>query len=444
MKRKLRKILLFLGDWGILYLSLFVLTALRYGNDWQIQWDQHFRPFSFIFPIWLIALYSSYLYETRFLRPSIDALRAVGASVFIALVGSIAAFYIFPPGLIYPRRNMVLFALIFTLLLLLWRFIAYKVVRSQVKTNVLFLGKSKEVDELKKFFEDNPSLGYNCHDIVEDIPNKTDVIASMVKDDNIGLVVVKPPERSHKIKGLFSLLSSGVTVIELGEFYERLLNKVSPELVDDTWFIKNLENVNLGVYEFGKRVLDILISIIGLIVFLILFVPMALLIKLDSKGSVIFKQKRVGKNNKIFEMYKFRTMKSLAKDGSAETKGVEWTKENDSRITKAGRLLRLTRIDELPQFWNILKGDLSFVGPRPERPEFVEELNKDIPHYDMRHLVKPGLTGWAQINYEYGDSVEDAFIKLQYDIYYAKKRSLMLDLAILLKTAKIVLTRQGR
>lgn len=137
-------------------------------------------------------------------------------------------------------------------------------------------------------------------------------------------------------------------------------------------------------------------------------------------------------------------MKALAPDGSAETQGAKWAKSNDSRVTKVGRALRNTRIDELPQFWNILIGDLSFVGPRPERPEFVEKLRKVVPHYDIRHLVKPGLTGWAQINYRYGASVKDAHTKLQYDIYYAKKRSLMLDLAIILKTMKIVFTGEGR
>lgn len=136
-------------------------------------------------------------------------------------------------------------------------------------------------------------------------------------------------------------------------------------------------------------------------------------------------------------------MKVFGKDGSAEVGGAQWTKKGDSRITKIGGFLRKTRLDELPQFWNILKGDMSFVGPRPERPEFVSKLEKQILYYNIRHLVRPGLTGWAQINFEYGDSVEDARIKLQYDIYYAKKRSLTLDIAIIVKTVKTILTRQG-
>lgn len=444
MKRKLRKMLLLAGDLGILYLSLLALVLVRYGSQWQIQWDQHFTPFSLIFPIWLIALYSSYLYETRFFRPSIDALRAMGVSVFISLVGSISAFYIFPPGLIHPRRNMVIFAVIFGVLLFLWRFLAYKVARRQIETSVLFLGAGDEVEELKKFFKDNPDLRYNCQEVIEKVPKDFKKVAETVREQKISLVVVKSPDKPHYVKSLFPLLSSGVAVIALEEFYERLLTKVSPEMVDDTWFIRNLENINLGVYELSKRLLDIFFGFLGLLGYMILFLPIALFIKSDSKGPVIFKQKRVGKNNKVFDMYKFRTMKALSEDGSAEIGEATWTQENDSRITKVGKFLRLTRLDEFPQFWNILKGDLSFVGPRPERPEFVGELNKVIPHYDMRHLVKPGLTGWAQINYEYGDSVEDARIKLQYDIYYAKKRSFILDLAIILKTIRIIATRKGR
>ena len=444
MRRNFRKILLFLGDWALLYLSLLLLVLIRYGADWQTFWDTHFTPFSLIFPIWLITLYGSYLYETRFFRPSIDALRAMGIAVFISIFGSIAAFYLFPPGLIQPRRNMVIFAAIFGVLLVAWRYLAYKAARTQVQTNVLFLGKTKEIDEIDKFFKDNPDLRYTNKGVINKVPTKFDSIAKQVKEDDISLVVVRAPEKSSYVKTLFPLLSSGITVIELSEFYERLLNKVSPEMLSDTWFIRNLENLNLGVYELSKRAMDILIGVVGIVFLTIFYLPVAITIKLDSRGPVIFKQKRVGKNNVEFYIYKFRTMKALAPDGSAETKGATWAKKNDKRVTRIGKFLRVTRIDELPQFWNILKGDLSFVGPRPERPEFTEELAEKIPYYNMRHLVKPGLTGWAQINYGYGSSIEDSRVKLQYDIYYAKKRSLMLDLAILLKTAKTILTRQGR
>ncbi|MEX2054015.1 MAG: exopolysaccharide biosynthesis polyprenyl glycosylphosphotransferase, partial [Candidatus Colwellbacteria bacterium] len=305
---------------------------------------------------------------------------------------------------------------------------------------VLFLGEGDQVKELIKFFKDNPELKYQSVGVVEDKAGANKDVLERIEKGGVSLVVV----RSSSKLDIFSVLATGITTIDLEEFYERLLNKVSPEMLDDTWFIKNLENINLEAYKFGKKVMDVIVGIFGILVLIVLFIPISLAIALDSRGPIIFSQERVGRGGKLFRIYKFRTMKALSSDGSAEIKGARWAKADDKRITRVGRFLRDTRADELPQFWNILKGNLSFVGPRPERPEFVEKLQKEIPHYNMRHLVKPGLTGWAQINYEYGDSVKDALIKLQYDIYYAKKRSLILDMAILLKTMKVIFTRQGQ
>jgi lipopolysaccharide/colanic/teichoic acid biosynthesis glycosyltransferase len=160
---------------------------------------------------------------------------------------------------------------------------------------------------------------------------------------------------------------------------------------------------------------------------------------LTDGGRVLFRQKRVGQNGRIFEIVKFRTMKA-----NAEQNGPQFAQKDDPRITKFGRFLRLTRLDELPQFWNILTGNLSLVGPRPERPEFVDEFEKKIPYYQVRHLIKPGLAGWAQLNYEYAANLEESYKKLQYELYYIKNRSLLLDLSILLKTIRLVLARAGR
>ncbi|MBZ9569449.1 sugar transferase, partial [Patescibacteria group bacterium] len=182
-----------------------------------------------------------------------------------------------------------------------------------------------------------------------------------------------------------------------------------------------------------KRGFDILFSLFGLLITAILFPFIALAIKIDSPSPMFYSQKRVGKDGKIFTIYKFRTMKA-----GAEKEGPRWASSDDPRITRVGKVLRAIYIDEFPQFYNILKGDISFVGPRPERPEFVKQLKKKIPYYGVRHLVKPGFTGWAQINYHYGASVEEAREKLQYDLYYIKNRSFFLDLGIILKTIKII------
>ena len=339
---------------------------------------------------------------------------------------------------------MVLFAMIYAIILTLWRWLFYKTAGRKIKTNLIFIGGGNEVKELNEYFNEHRHLGYENKGEISELPENIEPLEEKIKNEGIRLIVVNGKENERFSKHLFPLLASGVVVMELEDFYESVLEKVSTETFSDLWFIKNLEDINANVYKIGKRFIDALIGITGLVLLIVLYIPIAFVIKVTSRGPIIFKQRRVGKNSQEFTMYKFRTMKALSEDGSAETEGPRWTTEGDERITSIGKLLRKTRLDELPQFLNILAGTMSFVGPRPERPEFVKELGKKIPYYNMRHLVRPGLTGWAQINFEYGDSIEDARIKLQYDIYYAKKRSIALDVAIILKTIRTVITRQGQ
>ena len=188
-----------------------------------------------------------------------------------------------------------------------------------------------------------------------------------------------------------------------------------------------------------KRILDVILSLMGIILFLPFAPIIAVMIKLDSPGPVLFKQLRVGVGEKTFHLYKFRTMRQDAEKNS----GAVWATEDDPRITRVGRFLRKSRLDEVPQLFNVLRGDMSFVGPRPERPEFVNKLNERVPYYATRHTVKPGVTGWAQVKYPYGASEEDALDKLRYDLFYIKNYSLLLDLVIILETVKVVLFGRG-
>lgn len=445
MRISLKKLVLLVGDWAGLYASLFLLMLIRYGADWEANWDIHLRPFSLVFPLWIVTLYGTYLYETRFLRFNINTLRVIGTAIAIALVISILAFYVFPPGLIYPRRNMVIFGAIYGAVLAFWRWLFSQALKNRIKTNVVFIGGGTETDELLTFFKDHPHLGYETKGVFDERSFDPETVERLVREKGVRLIVAKSPhDGAHLTKHLFQILASGATIIDLEEFYERTLNKVSPEMLNDPWFIRNLENMTRDAYQFSKRALDIAIALLGL-VFLSPFLTLAaVFIKLDSKGPVLYKQERVGKQGKVFTIYKLRTMRALAPDGSAETEGAVWADPGrDARVTRVGKILRRWRIDEVPQLWNVLTGDMSFVGPRPERPEFVKELRERIPYYDMRHLVRPGMTGWAQINYGYGKSVEDARIKLQYDIYYARNRSIVLDLAIIVKSMKILLTTTG-
>jgi sugar transferase (PEP-CTERM system associated) len=233
----------------------------------------------------------------------------------------------------------------------------------------------------------------------------------------------------------------GVRIYDLTDFYERFLFKLPVLNLRDGWLIlaHGFDLLHHTIELRAKRVIDVVLSFALMLALSPLMLATAIAIKVDSKGPVFYRQMRTGLNGVTFRLYKFRTMVE-----EAEKFGPQWAEKNDPRITRVGRFLRSTRIDELPQLWNVLLGDMSFIGPRPERPDFNNELEAAIPYYDLRHLVKPGITGWAQVLYPYGASVEDAREKLQYDLYYIKNYSVMLDLVILIRTMRVVLVGRGR
>jgi exopolysaccharide biosynthesis polyprenyl glycosylphosphotransferase len=233
----------------------------------------------------------------------------------------------------------------------------------------------------------------------------------------------------------------GVNVIPMPLLYERITGRVPVEHVDNHWMVVlPFEDDSLfNPYRSLKRILEVLLALIGIGIFLLLLLPIALLIRMDSRGSIFYTQERVGLNGRIFKLYKFR---SMVQNAEAAT-GAVFAGQNDTRVTRIGRFMRKTRLDELPQLINILRGDMSLIGPRPERPQHVVRLTKTIPFYRTRLIVRPGLTGWAQVRYKYGSTDEDALVKLQYDLYYIRHHSLLLDLNIMLRTIGKVLTLSG-
>ncbi len=255
------------------------------------------------------------------------------------------------------------------------------------------------------------------------------------------VIVVALSER-RKIFPLRDVLRcklNGIQIMEAPSFYELVQGRLMLESITPSWFIFSNGFRRTSKFSICKRFIDIVLSCIGLLLTLPFFPLIALAIKLDSPGPVFFRQERFGNKEKRFELYKFRTMRQDAEKGT----GAVWAEKNDPRITKLGHFFRGSRIDEIPQLINVLKGDMSFIGPRPERPEFVEKLKQVIPYYSKRHFIKPGLTGWAQVRYPYGSSVEDAVEKLRYDLYYIKNISPFLDTLIFLETIKVVLFGRG-
>jgi len=232
----------------------------------------------------------------------------------------------------------------------------------------------------------------------------------------------------------------GVMVVDIRSFYEHVVQRLPLSQINDEWLLQT-EGFSLntrGSLRRLKRALDVMISSVMIVVTLPITLLAALIVRLESPGPVIYRQDRVGLREKEFTVYKFRSMRQ-----DAEKNGAVWASQNDARITRFGKIMRKTRIDELPQLWNVLKGDMSFIGPRPERMTFVHELKKNIPYYSLRHTVKPGLTGWAQVCYPYGASEEDARRKLEYDLYYIKNMSILLDIRIIFKTMGVVLFPKG-
>ena len=240
---------------------------------------------------------------------------------------------------------------------------------------------------------------------------------------------------------LMKVRFAGVEILNLSQFFEEIEKKVPVDFLSQEWFIfeKGFELFHNPLGLRVKRILDLMLALVLLAITWPIILVFAILIKLESKGPAFYSQIRTGLNDREFPIFKLRSMIT-----DAEKQGAQWAKSNDSRVTRMGKIIRLTRIDELPQLWNVIKGDMSFIGPRPERPEFNVDLEKKIPFYKLRHLVRPGITGWAQVMYAYGASVEDSKQKLQFDLYYIKNFSFVLDMLIIFKTVRVVLFGKGR
>lgn len=448
-KLKFKKVILLLGDVACLYLALFLTLLLRHNKVYTNKiFLLHLPCFSIIFIFWLIIIFSFRFYEVnKPLTKKYNLLLSIFNFSLINFFISILYFYIIPQNVITPKTILVINIIIFGLLFYLWRMLASKILYSQsIKKNTIIITND---ENLVQEIINKPELEFNiraCVDLettfissnLEKI--KINEIYNFVKENNIlNIIIDEDILNQNQISNeLSQCLNLRVNFIRTNDFYEQFLGRVSIQNINSVWLINNLNENKKWAFDIFKNVLDKILAIIFLIPSIALTPLIIILIKLDSRGSVFFTQIRTGKNNKKFLAIKFRTMKN-----DAEKDGPQWAIENDHRITKIGKFLRKTRLDEIPQLINIIKGDMGLVGPRPERPEFINKLEKEISFYKERLLVKPGLTGWAQINYPYGNSIQDSLEKLQYDLYYVKHRSLVLDLSIILKTIYTVIKKDG-
>jgi sugar transferase (PEP-CTERM system associated) len=407
---------------------------------------------AFVTGLCQLCFYYNDLYDLTVVNTSrelvIRLLQAAGAATIVLGVAGLTV-----PSLMLDPSTFVTALAVFVVAILTWRLaFNYLAHDPHLEEHVLIVGTGHTARLIARQIGRQQDFAYRLVGFVDEgegveLVRQHDVLGTasemtrIIAEHHVDRIVVGLSDRRGRlpIEELLRAKLSGVRVEDATTTYERLTGKILIDDLKPSWLIFSDGFRASRFTRFVKRMLDLSLSIIGVVPALPLMALTALAIKLDSAGPVLYSQERVGENGRVFTVYKFRSMRA-----DAERSGQPiWARDKDDRITRVGRFIRLTRLDELPQLWNVLRGDMSFVGPRPERPFFVEQLAREIPFYLQRHAVKPGLTGWAQVKYQYGSSVEDAMEKLRYDLYYIKHMSVFFDLTIVLDTVKVILFGKG-
>lgn len=457
---RIKQLMLIGGDWLSYVLAFYVSLFIR--NLQSPTWDkieQHISLFFILFLSWLIINFVNGLYDLSELKKQKFKLYFLEASI-LSLIFSIIIIYIWPNKTINPKTILILNILLGYTLSFFWRKIYNTFVgEKKIFNKIAFVGFESETAKLIKIIEDRPELGYKIIFLFDpenkieqndfpffDILHDSQKILETCKKNKTQMLIVSPKLKQNQIlnQQIYKLLFSNIEINDLTSFYEVITGRVTPSVFSESWFIENLKTEKQPIYKKIKSLLDYLIGAVIATFFIITFPFIFLIIKINSPGPVFYRQERVGKNGKIFWLYKYRSMHALNKDGGAELDGAEFATTHDNRITKVGKFLRKSRLDELPQFINLLKGDITLIGPRPERPEIVAQLVEKMPYYNLRHITKPGLTGWAAVHQHYTDTLEKSLEKLQYDLFYIKNKSFLLDLSILLRTINVILRMKGQ
>lgn len=445
----IRTLILLAGEAMIVCLSFLLGMALQHHDDLYVALNYEGGYFKILLVTMLALVFSHWfdlydpthsnekgeLYFRLLLVPGLLALILAGMG------------YLFPTLL--PGNNAAFAGLvILTLALFSWRAIYGWLVRQPYfRERVYVLGMGERAQRLVNGLQSRSELGVEVvgwSGNVEGAPTREAVASHLmeqISEKNVHRVIVAMPDRrgTLPVRELLQLRLQGIKVEEAATWLERMSGRIEVEQLYPSWLIFTEGFRFNAAFMAVRRLLSILVSALLLLAVLPIIPFVILAIKLDSPGPILYRQKRMGRGGVIFYCYKFRTMRP---DAEADT-GPTWADNDDPRITRIGKVLRISRLDEIPQVWCVLKGDMAFVGPRPERPEFVEWLTQEIPYYPVRHAVRPGITGWAQIRYKYGNTLEDAREKLQYDLFYIKNASIGLDLLIMFQTIKIVILGRG-
>ncbi|MDD5634015.1 MAG: sugar transferase [Candidatus Omnitrophica bacterium] len=457
-RKKRFELYLIVIDTILLCAAFYLAAMIRFGFGKSFEYIRiNTGPLSVTVIIFLSLFYLGGLYEVRRLSNYLKIAISVCITVVLSMLLSSFIFYAdisFKVGRGVFAINSLFIIIFVTAARFLFVLTASKKVFDQ---NVIIVGTGEAAKDVINTLNKCPTSLYNVVGVIREdnqkisdnlvsghrILGKINEISRIVEENKINIIILTTfePDKKKILENLRICRYRGTEIINVISLYEELEGQIPLKYVDDEWlFASSVKYPNFHVKKL-KRFMDIMGSLLGLILTLPVCFIAAMLIKFDSKGPIFYKQKRVGRFGKVFRVIKFRSMINRAEKG---TGGPVWSQEKDPRITWVGRWLRRLRIDEIPQLFNILVGDMSLIGPRPERPAFVRELSEKISFYPERLYVQPGLTGWAQVNYPYTSNIEQAKIKLQYDLYYIKNVSFFLDCLILLKTLKIAFLGRGR
>jgi sugar transferase (PEP-CTERM system associated) len=457
-KFSLRTIGILLADAAIIYGAIILALYLRLGTEgsrYQLSENNGWLKITLATAVCTLILYFYDLYDYTVMTNRRELLLRLVQALGIAWALLALIFYFAPPLLIGRGVSVISVPLVLVLLLS-WRIlIHYLTGHPEIGEKILVVGTGQAARDTVDAVVERRDAGYRIIGFVTENGIQPDTkigdttvlgttleLENIVRKEKVNRIVIAVRERrgTFPTETLLKMsLAGDVNIEECTSFFERVTGQVHVDMLRPSWLIFAGRGRETRLTTVFRELVHRTLAFLGLILSLPIAILTAVLIKLESKGAVLYRQERVGKNGKIIKVIKFRSMRSDAeKDGKPV-----WATAGDDRVTRIGKIIRKIRVDEIPQFWNIIKGEMSFVGPRPERPHFVAQLAEEIPFYEHRHLVAPGLTGWAQIKYPYGASVHDARQKLQYDLYYIKNQSLALDLVIVFETVKTVLFGKG-
>jgi len=440
ISRKRESLLLFFGDLCALVFSLFLAFIVRSGHiPTLVVFSGYLLPFSFLFASSILIYFIAGLYDKHTLVLARRIPQTILKAQIAVAVVAVVFFYFLPFFSIAPKIFLFIYLIIVLVLTSVWRAGYLRFFSSKKKQSALLVARGHEAKEL--FEEVNGNSRYGIH--FEDYSRPIDSgIISFIKQAGITFIAVDFNDQKVRpvLSQLYELFFSGIEFDDIKDLYEDIFDRIPLSLIDDAWCLSNISAASKPVFDAVKWIIDVVVSGILAVVSLLVYPFVYAAIKLDDGGVIFSYQTRVGKRGKPISIMKFRTMSVANDDG-------KWANGQKNVITRIGKFLRKSRIDELPQLWNVVRGDISLVGPRPEFPEPVALYSKEIPYYNLRHIVKPGLSGWAQIygkHPHHGVNNEETRDKLSYDLFYIKNRSFLLDLKIALRTLKVLLSFAGK